>query len=105
MILRLVAVLAAEDWHYRRAFERFKQRYDKSYAPVLEERTAFANFVDNVRMIEGFNRTGDRSYTLNVNENSDQALGRHPRGLQAIPDLERIGRLEQQQLKRLRGVD
>lgn len=37
MILQLISAIAAEDWQYQRTFERYKRRYNKKYATILEE--------------------------------------------------------------------
>ena len=41
-------------------------------------------------MIEDFNKTENRQFTLNVNENADQPFGRHPRGIKTKPDIAKI---------------
>ena len=43
-----------------------------------------------MRMIEDFNKTENREFTLNVNENADQLLGRHPHGIKTRPDMAKI---------------
>lgn len=40
-----------------------------------------------MRMIESFNKTDNKTFSLNVNENADQKFGRHPHGIKVTPDL------------------